>query len=321
VWSQGQGIPDVITSAPTASTKSVIQGQSDHQGRFVDGSESLTIEQESGILCRAITANGAVRIVGIRAEQVAESLAAAHELRGDAARIASEGVVATALMSAHIKGDERMTIQVQCSHPEMSFFGEVGSDGAIRGRLKPSVLDVPSRRLTGVLLAIKSTEERELYRGATPVQDQTLTEALRGHLSDSVQVDGLLWIDGAAGVLIERLPDPDGHHQLTVEAFRARYGPLQKQSPAEVVETLLRGKIADQEVRLLGVRSLYWSCRCSEARVLGMLSTLGPETLGQMVEEDGQAEVICHFCNHPYVIDGDQLRSVRQRLMGPMEAP
>ena len=290
---------------------------SQSRGVFVDGSDSLTIEQESGILCRAVAAGGAVRIVGIRAEEVAEALAEAHGLKGDAARIAAEGVVAAAMMSAHIKGKERMTLQVQSSSPEMSFFGEVGSDGAIRGRLKPSVVDAPSRRLSGVLLAIKATEERELYRGATPVSDQTLTEALRGHLSDSVQVDGLLWIEGASGILMERLPDSDGRHQLTIDAFRAQYGHLEGHRPAALVEALLHGKLGDEDVHLLGVRSLYWSCRCSEERVLGMLATLGAQTLGQMIEEDGQAEVTCHFCNRPYTIPVEALRSLRQRLMEP----
>jgi len=273
-------------------------------------SQQTSIEVESGILCRAMTTDGAVRIVGVRAEEAASELISAHGLSGDAAAIASEGLVATVLMSAHIKGKERMTIQVQASDPPLSFFAEIASDGAVRGRLKPAIVDSPEGRLTGVLLAIKSNEEHELYRGATSVEAQTVTEALRAHLADSVQIDGLLWTDNGAGMLLERLPEADGSHALTVEAFLERYSPLQNRSAAEVVDVLLTGKLGADDVALLGLRSVYWQCRCSEQRVLGMLRTLEAETIEEMIEEDGGAEVICHFCNKPYAIGVESLRDM-----------
>ena len=38
-----------------------------------------------------------------------------------------------------------------------------------------------------------------------------------------------------------------------------------------------------------------------------MLFSLGPTELQAMKEEDGQAEVSCHFCNVAYVVSGDRL--------------
>ena len=280
----------------------------------MEASELRTIEQESGILCRAITADGGVRIVGVQLEEAARALWDAHGLSGLAAEIAAEGLVATAMMSAHIKGDERMTIQVQSEAPALSFFGEIGSKGAIRGRLKPSEVVSASRELTGVLLAIKSTEEREVYRGATSVSAQTISDALQDHLSDSVQVDGLLWTEGAAGILVERLPETAGGPALSLDDFQARYGPLRERSPVDLVEELLTGSLAGEEVVLLGLRSLYWSCRCSRERVLGMLRTLGPEAIATIIEEDGQAEVVCHFCNRPFAIGLEPLQALHAQL-------
>ena len=283
-------------------------------------SESLKIERESGILCRAITRDGAVRVVAVRSEEAARAMCTAHGLRGDAAAIAAEGLVATAMMSAHIKGDERMTIQVQSSEPLLSFFAEINANGAVRGRLKPARVEAPTRRLNGVLLAIKSTADREVYRGATSVEHDTISEALQGHLSDSVQIDGLLWTHGGAGVLIERLPGPDGRHELTLDEFKRRYGRLRERPPAAIVEALLKGQLGEEEVVVLGVRSLYWACACSQERVMEMLATLGEEVITQIIEEDGAAEVICHFCNQPYPIDLAQLKAIRNRVNGAAKA-
>jgi molecular chaperone Hsp33 len=269
-----------------------------------------TIELDSGILCRALTADGSVRIVAVLAEEAAAELIRAHGLSGDAAAIATEGLVATVLMSAHIKGEERMTIQIQSSAPELSFFAEIASDGAVRGRLRPDFVRAPDRKLNGILLAIKSNDDRELYRGATEVNAETVTEALRAHLTDSVQIEGLLWTDNAAGILLERLPEADGSHALTIAEFTARFSPLKERPAHEVVEAILAGKLGDTEVVVLAVRSVFWQCRCSEERVLGMLGALDAETLKEMIEDDGGAEVICHFCNHPYAVGVDYLREL-----------
>ena len=261
-------------------------------------------------MCRAITSDGSVRVIGVRAEEAAAELKKAHGLSGDAADIAAEGLVATALMAAHIKGPERMTLQIQSSKPVLSFYAEISSDGAVRGRLKPPRVVAPHRKLNGVLLAIKANEDRELYRGVTEVSDQTLTEALRGHLSDSAQIDSLLSIADGAGLLIERLPDSDGSHVLSVDAFNTRYGGLVDEPPGEVVEALTAGKLGDDEVVMLSMRSVFWQCRCSDERVLGMLATLDADTLRDMIETDGGAEVICHFCNHPYAVGVEGLKSL-----------
>ncbi len=270
-------------------------------------SQQLTIELDGGVLCRALTSDGNVRIVGVRAQEACSELHDAHGLEGDAAAIASEGLVATALMSAHIKGQERMTIQIQSSMPLLSFFAEISSDGGVRGRLRPAFVSAPDCKLTGVLLAIKSNEEQELYRGATTVDDQTLTDALRGHFADSVQIDGLLWTGGGAGVLLERLPSTDGSHGLSLEEFHSRYGRLQDGPASDVVDRLLAGKLGADQVTLLEIRSVAWQCRCSQERVLGMIATLDADTVREMIEEDAGAEVICHFCNHPYTIGVEQL--------------
>ena len=37
---------------------------------------------------------------------------------------------------------------------------------------------------------------------------------------------------------------------------------------------------------------------------------LGREELTNMLETDGMAELICHFCNARYEIRGDELRSL-----------
>lgn len=36
-----------------------------------------------------------------------------------------------------------------------------------------------------------------------------------------------------------------------------------------------------------------------------------------MLREDGQAEVVCHFCNVPYHVDAQRLRELIEHLEAP----
>ena len=71
----------------------------------------------AGVLVRALVAERAVRLLLVEARGPAEHTRRIHGLGPDAARIAAEMVVAAALSSAHIKGDEQLTLQIQGASP------------------------------------------------------------------------------------------------------------------------------------------------------------------------------------------------------------
>ena len=42
--------------------------------------------------------------------------------------------------------------------------------------------------------------------------------------------------------------------------------------------------------------------------------TVGKQELQDMLEEDGQAELVCHFCGTKYLFDANDLKSLIERL-------
>lgn len=272
----------------------------------------------TGSMHRGLTADGAVRFLAVEAKHLVRHTATAHGLTGDAARTAGEATIAALLMSAWIKGEERVTLQIQAERPRFAYMGEADAEGNIRARMTPARFRARSAdRVDGLLMAIKADARRELYRGMTPLEGQTIERALVEHLSSSDQVDTLLRIQvktddtgtvqTAGGLLVERLPDHPEQPTLAPEAFQATFGGIPRQDIGELHTALAFGQIQGQSIELLENRVLTWRCRCSDGKVRSMLRSLGATELTSIREELGQAEVTCHFCNERRVIDSEGL--------------
>ena len=65
------------------------------------------------------------------------------------------------------------------------------------------------------------------------------------------------------------------------------------------LEDILKRVVPD--VTILEEMEVYFSCDCSHERVERALISLGQVELEQMIEEDGKAEVSCHFAMKIYV--------------------
>lgn len=275
----------------------------------------------TGSMHRGLTADGAVRFLAVEAGKLVAHTADAHDLTGAAVQTAGEATIAALLMSAWIKGEERITLQIQAERPQFAYMGEADAEGNVRVRMTPERIRArKEHRIDGLMMAIKADARRELYRGMTPLEDQTIERALVEHLSSSDQVDTLLRIqiklddDGAVrtagGLLLERLPDHPDQPSISAEAFRSEFGEIPTQDIGELHMALAFGKIAGQPVELLENRVLTWRCRCSDAKVNSMLRSLGRTELASIRDELGQAEVTCHFCNEQRVVDAAGLERI-----------
>jgi molecular chaperone Hsp33 len=272
-------------------------------------------------LYRGFAGGRTVRFLAVQCTPLAQEVQRRHELCPRGARIAAEGTVAAVLMSAYIKGDERLTIQLQGEVPRFAFVAEVDGEGGLRGRLTPKAIHGPETTgIQGLMLNIKADAKQELYRGMTELRNQSITDALAAHMNDSTQVDVVLRIavdiapDGqiqaASGLMLERLPEHPTHPWIDSHTFRTTYDSVASLGVDELLASAAFGKIADEEVEVLETRDLHWRCSCSLDRIVQVVRQLGAEELESMLAEQGKAEVTCHFCNDAYVIGRHQLEKM-----------
>jgi molecular chaperone Hsp33 len=69
---------------------------------------------------------------------------------------------------------------------------------------------------------------------------------------------------------------------------------------------LLEDTEASQEVS--------FHCPCSRRRSVKALKLLGQAELTDMLQEDGKAELTCHFCNEVYLVEAPELQELIAEL-------
>ena len=77
-------------------------------------------------------------------------------------------------------------------------------------------------------------------------------------------------------------------------------------TPEEIVKTALK----EFEVEVLYTQDIEYKCNCSKERVSKALISLGKEELTQMVEEKGDTEISCHFCDQVYKFTPNELKKL-----------
>jgi molecular chaperone Hsp33 len=258
---------------------------------------------------RGLSDEAGVRVLAVDATTAADEVRWRHGLGPAAARMAAEGVVAAQLMSAWIKGEQRVTLQVQAERPRFALIADVEADGAMRGRFTPA--EIPDGgTFRGAVLVIKHDAERELYRGIAPVEDCGFEGALQGYLVRSQQSVGIVRIAaevderGALGLLVEKLPDQDEG------VFHDLFDDLAGADLPAVIRRIEGGDLWGFPVRTLELRAVGFRCRCTREKSAGILQALGAEELRSLLAEQGGAEITCNFCREVYRFDEAALRGL-----------
>ena len=75
-------------------------------------------------------------------------------------------------------------------------------------------------------------------------------------------------------------------------------------------EGLLRAVLTDFELEILETHPVAYKCYCSRDRVTRALISMGRQELSSLIEEQGQAELTCQFCDSVYRFSKEELEEL-----------
>ena len=61
-------------------------------------------------------------------------------------------------------------------------------------------------------------------------------------------------------------------------------------------------------------KDIDYHCNCSKERVRKVVKSVGAEEIKAIIEEDGKAEMCCHFCNNKYLFDKAELNDILEEI-------
>jgi molecular chaperone Hsp33 len=261
-----------------------------------------------------------------------------HDYPEPVLRVLGELVAASTLLSANLKFNGALIMQIHGDGPVRLLVVECNANLTVRATVKlssnlPIADDATFADLVNVngegrfaitLDPRDSSQGQKPYQGIVPLEGATVAEALEGYMRRSEQLDTQLWLaadgDHANGLLLQKLPLEGG----TPAGSVANPFDPEAESHAEEVwnravtfaNTLERDELLEVDPPTL-MRRLFWEetlavydpapcafrCSCTRERVAAMLVSLGAQEVDETLAEMGNIHVDCEFCNKSYDFD------------------
>ena len=223
-----------------------------------------------------------------------------------------EAIAAAVLLTATIKNNASLHLQLQGDGPLSLLLVEVNAQSSLRalarydGEIPESSFSelVGNARLT---FTIEPEGGGERYQGLVAVEQDTLAATLEDYFRRSEQLQTRLWLAAdehtAGGMLLQRLPgasdSEDNWERDVCLGETITRDELLNLSARKVLHRLFH----QEDLRLFEPQALSFRCTCSRERIEGMLRGLGYDEVRSVLEECKKVEVNCEFCNTNYQFD------------------
>jgi molecular chaperone Hsp33 len=285
---------------------------------------------------RVTAANGQLRGFAALTTELVGELQRRHHTWPVASAALGRTATVGAMMGMMLKSErDRLTIQIKGDGPLGQIVVDADAQGHVRGYVDNPAVDLPLNAAgkldvagavgKGMLYVIKDLGLKEPYRGASPIVSGELGDDFTYYFTSSEQIPSAVGVGvlvdrdasilAAGGFIVQVMPGADDAVITAVEQQLAKVTSVtdlirQGASP----EDLLQAVLGDTDMQVHQRQPLSFACRCSRERIANVLRGLGKEDLQKLLEEQGQAEVHCHFCNERYVFDRDELTTMIQSL-------
>jgi molecular chaperone Hsp33 len=255
-----------------------------------------------------------------------QQIIAHHHYPVPVLRLLGEMTAAAALLSATIKFNGTLIVQILGDGPVRLLVVECAPEFALRAtaKLHADAVVAPDARLQALLnpggsgRCVITLDPRERlpgqqpYQGVVPLAGETTASVFESYMMQSEQLDTRLWLqsdlDAAAGLLLQRLPveggaggssDEDAWQRARQLAATLRPGELLAHPPADIARRLFW----QEQLQHYPPIAPRFACNCSRARISRMLLSLGRAEADSILAEQGHVEVSCDFCNRLYHFD------------------
>ncbi|AUX12509.1 Hsp33 family molecular chaperone HslO [Latilactobacillus sakei] len=284
-------------------------------------------------LVKQVSEDGQLRAYAVNATQVVTEAQEKHDTWPTSSAAFGRTIVGTLLLSAAgLKGDTKMTVKVDGDGPVGKIVVDGNAQGTVKGYVTNPHVNLPSNEknkidvkagvgTTGTLSVTKDLGLKEPFTGQVPLVSGELGEDFTYYLAKSEQTPSAVGVSVfvnedstigvAGGFMIQILPGADDRLIDVLEA-RLQEMPLvsellqQGMTPEEIITEIV-GELPMKTLEELPVK---YECDCSKERFAKALSSIAPQDLKQLIEEDHGAEATCRFCGKQYQFSEADLKAI-----------
>lgn len=118
-------------------------------------------------------------------------------------------------------------------------------------------------------------------------------------------------VAAAGGIFIQPLPDASDEVLDKIErSIRVLLPVSQLIEEGMSGEEIMEMALNQFDIQVTAVDEVQYKCDCSRERIEKAIISIGKDDLRAIIEEDGKAELHCHFCNTYYTFNKEELENI-----------
>lgn len=245
-------------------------------------------------------------------------------------KLLGELLVATSLLTATLKFEGSITVQLQGDGPVRLAVINGDNNQQLRGVARyegelPSDGKLQSLIGNGQLIITITPEQGERYQGIIALDTDTLAGCLEHYFARSEQLATKLWIrtgyhEGApraAGIMLQELPAQSEDHSNDFDHLTQLTSTIKDEELFGLqAEEILYRLYHQDKVRVFDPQAVEFRCTCSRERCEGALLQIEKEEVMEMVQELGKIDMHCDYCGAQYQFNGIDVETLFSRAPG-----
>lgn len=236
-------------------------------------------------------------------------------------RLLGEALCVSALLSAVIKFNGRLTVQFRGKGRLKLLLAQCTNHFHLRGLAKwegdLSYHDLMNAFQDGVLVIMLDTgKTKSNYQGIVAWRGNSLVDSIEGYFQESEQLPTKLWLTvnshSAVGLLLQSVPAKElNKPSIEKEVFATQWSHINKlmtnfdpKAMLSVGYPAILNKLYPQEdIRIFPSVPVSFRCTCSRKKGEDAILLLGHEEAEAELKAKSNIVVNCDFCNKEYIFD------------------
>ncbi|MFO6424216.1 Hsp33 family molecular chaperone HslO [Motilimonas sp. KMU-193] len=232
-------------------------------------------------------------------------------------RLVGELFVATSLLTATLKFEGHINVQLQGNGPVYLAAINGDNDQALRGVARYNEVPADDATLSemvgkGFLLITITPDQGERYQGVVELVGDSLAESLENYFAQSEQLTTKLILKTgfyndqkvASGLLLQKMPSAKEQHDDEFNHVATLAETIKDDELFGLdAQTLLYRLYHQETVRVFEPQPVVFECGCSREKCEGALLSVEKSELLDILKEKGQIDMDCEYCRTSYHFD------------------
>lgn len=288
-------------------------------------------------IIRFLAYDGRISIVCGKTTELVEKARKTHDLSPLATAAFGRLLTITAIMAQEMKNSsDVITVQIKGNGKIGTMLATSNNYPKVKGFVSNPYIDLPLNEFgkldvggavgnQGYINVIKDIGLKEPYIGISPLTSGEIADDFTNYFVNSEQRQsavalGVLvdknGVRQAGGYLINPMPDATEEDISKVEQAIFKAGAISKMLDDNLSLIEIAKKVTgDENVKMLEENIFpVYECDCSKEHMAEGLATLGKKELEDIIEKEGKAELVCHFCNKKYKFSREELENIMDKM-------